>query len=63
MKNAIENDSDIVIGKTVLEYDIGKKIEYNLFNMDFKELNGKECIEEYFSQEGLNFSWLTILLC
>ena len=60
MKNAIENDSDIVIGKTVLEYDIGKKIEYNLFNMDFKELNGKECIEEYFSQEGLNFSWHTI---
>lgn len=60
MRNAIKNNSDIVIGKTVLEYDSGKKIEYNLFNMNFKELNGKECIEEYFKQEGLNFSWHTI---
>ncbi|MCI8699816.1 MAG: glycosyltransferase [Clostridia bacterium] len=60
MNNAIENNSDIVIGNTVLEYDSGKKIEYNLFNMNFKELKGSQCIDEYFRQEGLNFSWHTI---
>lgn len=60
MKSAIENNSDIVIGNTVLEYDSGKKIEYNLFQMDFEQLNGKDCIDEYFRQEGLNFSWHTI---
>ena len=60
MDNAMENNSDIVIGNTVLEYDDGKQIEYNLFRMNFKELNGKQCINEYFRQEGLNFSWHTI---
>ena len=60
MRSATENNSDIVIGKTVLEYDSGKQVEYNLFNMNFKELKGKQCIEEYFRQEGLNFSWHTI---
>lgn len=60
MNNAMENNSDIVIGNTVLEYDDGKRVEYNLFNMNFKELNGKECINEYFRQEGLNFSWHTV---
>lgn len=60
MNNAIENNSDIVIGNTVLEYDSGKKIEYNLFNMNFKELKGSQGIDEYFRQEGLNFSWHTI---
>ncbi len=60
MNNAIENSSDIVIGNTVLEYDNGKKEIYNLFKMNFKELIGKECLDEYFRQEGLNFSWHTI---
>lgn len=60
MRNAEENKSDIVIGNTVLEYDSGKKIEYNLFDMNFKELIGKQCIDEYFRQEGLNFSWHTV---
>ena len=60
MNNAEENNSDIVMGNTILEYDSGKKIEYNLFNMNFKELNGKQGIDEYFRQEGLNFSWHTV---
>lgn len=60
MNNAEENNSDIVMGNTVLEYDSGKKIEYNLFNMHFKELKGKQGIDEYFRQEGLNFSWHTV---
>lgn len=60
IRNAVENQSDIVIGNTVLEYDSGRKIEYNLFNMNFEELKGTQCIEEYFRQEGLNFSWHTI---
>lgn len=60
MNNAVENKSDIVIGNTVLEYDSGKKLQYNLFEMNFEELNGTQCLDEYFRQEGLNFSWHTI---
>ncbi len=60
VNNAEENGSDIVIGNTVLEYDNGKKEIFNLFRMNFKELTGKECLDEYFRQEGLNFSWHTI---
>lgn len=59
MNNAMENNSDIVIGNTVLEYDNGKKELFNLFKMNFKELTGKECLREYFRQKGLNFSWHT----
>lgn len=60
IENAMENNSDIVIGNTVLEYDNGEKIEYPLCRMNFKELNGNEGIDEYFRQEGLNYSWHTI---
>ena len=58
--SAVENQSDIVIGNTVLKYDNGDQIVYNLFDMKFDTLNGEECIEEYFKQEGLCFSWHTI---
>lgn len=60
MANAEQNDSDMVIGNTVLEYDNGKQILYNLFDFGFEELNGDEGIREYFRQEGLIFSWHTI---
>ncbi len=52
--------SDIVISRTVLDYDNDNKREYNLFQFPFSELNGEECIAEYFNQEGLNFAWHVI---
>ena len=58
--NATQNSSDIVIGNTVLTYDDGRKIIYNFFDFKFDELIGKDCIKEYFKQEGLCFSWHTI---
>lgn len=60
IENAVKNDSDMVIGNTVLEYDNGERIEQPLCRMNFKELNNNEGIDEYFRQEGLNFSWHTI---
>ncbi|MBQ9658612.1 MAG: glycosyltransferase [Clostridia bacterium] len=60
VNNAEENNSDMVIGNTVLEFDNGEQIEFPLFRMNFKELNGKECIDEYFNQEGLIYSWHTV---
>lgn len=57
--NAEKNNSDIVIGNIVLNYDSGKQEFFNLFDTNFKELNGQECLDEYFRQEGLNFSWHT----
>jgi len=59
LENAEKNGSDIVIGNVVLEYDNGKQEYFNMFEMNFKELNKEECLGEYFRQEGLNFSWHT----
>ena len=59
LKNAEENNSDIVIGNVVLEYDDGRQEYLNLFQKNFEVLNGHECLDEYFKQEGLNFSWHT----
>lgn len=60
MKNAIKNNSDIVIGNTVLEYDNEERSEYSLCRMNFKQLNGNEGLNEYFKQEGLNYCWHTV---
>lgn len=60
MYSIVENDSDIAIGNTVLEYDNGRKIIYNLFNTNFEMLKGNQCIKKYFKQEGLCFSWHTV---
>lgn len=57
---AEETKSDIVLSKTVLDYDENNKRAYNLFNFPFEELNGEECLAEYFNQEGLNFAWHVI---
>ncbi|HAB65761.1 MAG TPA: hypothetical protein DCE23_00190 [Firmicutes bacterium] len=56
---AEKSSSDIVIGNIVLKYDDGKEEYFNLFETNYNELNGEECLEEYFRQEGLNFSWHT----
>lgn len=60
IENALENKSDIVMGNTVLEYDDGKRIEYPLCKMNFKEIIGENCMKKYFEQQGLNFLWHTI---
>ena len=60
MRKAEETNSDMVISRMALEYDSGKQIEYKLFEKHFESLNGKECIDQYFKQEGLDFSWHTI---
>lgn len=56
---AEKSSSDIVIGNIVLKYDDGKEEYFNLFETNYNELNGEECLGEYFRQEGLNFSWHT----
>lgn len=59
--NKAENSqADIVIGNMVLEFDSGKKVISNLSQMQFEELNKEEILNEYFNQEGLNFTWHTI---
>lgn len=57
MNNIKQNNSDIAMGNIVLEYDNGRKEIYNLFNSKRLNLNGEECLEEYFAQEGLSFDW------
>lgn len=60
MENIQENNSDIAMGHMVLEYDDGRKEEYNLFDAKHLDLEGEECLEEYFDQEGLSFDWHVI---
>ena len=57
VQKAEETNSDIVFGKTVLDYGKDNKRIYNLFDFPFEELNGEECYEAFFDQEGLNFAW------
>ena len=54
-----ETSSDIVFGKLVMDYGKDNKRIYNLFDFPFEELNGEECYEEFYNQEGLNFAWHT----
>ena len=57
IQKAEETNSDIVFGKTVMDYGEDNKRIYNLFDFPFEELNGEECYEEFYNQEGLNFAW------
>lgn len=62
IKNAIKNDSDIVIGKTVFEKSKEERYVNNLHDCCFlfEELNGEEVRKGYFNQKGLCFSWHTV---
>lgn len=60
INNACENNSDIVIGNTVLEYLEKERYEYPLQRMNFSELTGKDILNNYFDQRGYNYSWYTI---
>ena len=58
MINSMEqNNSDMVIANSVLEYDDGRKYTYNLFEANDINLEGDDVIYEYFNQEGLSFDW------
>lgn len=57
IEKAVETDSDIVFSKLVMDYGKGDRRVYNMFDFPFEELNGKECYEEFYNQEGLNFAW------
>lgn len=60
MSKAEETGADIIAGNTVLEYDNGNRLVYNLFEFNIDVLEGDDCLKEYFRQRGLNFSWHTI---
>ncbi len=59
IQKAEETNSDIVFGKTVLDYGKDNRRIYNLFDFPFEELKGEECYEAFYDQEGLNFAWHT----
>lgn len=54
---AEETSSDIVFSNLVLDYGNNDRRVYNLFAFPFEELNGEECYDEFYNQEGLNFAW------
>lgn len=57
IEKAEETNSDIVFSKLVMDYAENDRRIYNLFEFPFEELNGKECYQEFYNQEGLNFAW------
>lgn len=60
MYNIYKNKSDMVVGNTILEYDDGKRIVFNISDMKFDILEGENILNSYFGQRGLNFSWHTV---
>lgn len=57
IEKAEETNSDIVFSKLVMDYAENDRRIYNLFEFPFEELKGKECYQEFYNQEGLNFAW------
>ena len=57
IEKAEETNSDIVFSKLVMDYGEEDKRVYNLVDFPFDELNGEECYEQFYAQEGLNFAW------
>lgn len=57
IKSMEDNDSDMAIANSVLEFDDGRRLTYNLFEANDVNLEGDEVIGEYFNQEGLDFDW------
>ena len=60
MNNALNTESDIIVGHTLIENSKGKLFEKPLLNFNFKELNGEEILNKYFEQKGLNYLWYTL---
>nr|WP_272507417.1 HAD-IA family hydrolase [Clostridium aestuarii] len=62
VNNAVKNNSDIVIGKTIFEKNEKEREIKNLHDCCFlfDELNGQEIRKSYFNQKGLCYSWHTI---
>lgn len=62
LKSAVNNNSDIVIGKTVFEKSKTERYIRNFFesSFNFDTLEGDKIKEKYFTQKGLCFSWHTI---
>lgn len=60
--SAEENQSDIVIGKTVHQKITGDKYVSNFHDMSFSFdcLEGEDVRKTFFAQKGLNYSWHTI---
>ena len=52
-------EADVVVGNTV-RCENEKKYVFNMFKIMKKELIGENIEEEYFKQEGKNYSWHTI---
>ena len=61
MINIQENNSDITMGKTILEDENGDKKVFNLFDSKHHFiLKDEEIFEEFFKQKGLSYNWQTI---
>lgn len=57
IEKAEETKSDIVFSELVMDFGKNDRKIYNLCKLPFDELNGEECYNEFYNQEGLNFAW------
>lgn len=57
VEKAKETKADIVFSGLVMDFGKNDRKVYNLCNLPFEELNGEECYNEFYEQEGLNFAW------
>lgn len=60
ISKASHDKSDIIIANTIMDYTKGKLLVQNLRELDTSLIPEGKIFDEYFRQEGLNFSWHTI---
>ena len=57
IEKAENTKSDIVFSNVVMDYGNNNRKIFNLCKLPFEELTGEECLDEFYKQEGLNFTW------
>lgn len=60
MKKANDGKFDIIVENTVLDFENDSKIVQKLRELNVSLVDNNKIFDEYFRQEGLNFSWHTV---
>ena len=60
MSKASSGNYDIIVENTVLDFENGYKVVQKLRELNVALVDDNKIFDEYFRQEGLNFSWHTV---
>lgn len=60
MRKASSGNYDIIVENTILDFENGNKVVQKLRELNVALVDDNKIFDEYFRQEGLNFSWHTV---